>query len=56
MSSPQTPVMYASPSIDITKEIIDLYDKNSAGMSTPAPATKTPSAAGKADERSQVRL
>ena len=42
VSSPQTPVMYASPSIDITKEIIDLYDKNSAGMSTPAPASKTP--------------
>jgi len=42
VSSPQTPVMYASPSIDITKEIIDLYDKNSAGMSAPAPATKTP--------------
>jgi len=42
VSSPQTPVMYASPSIDITKEIIDLYDKNSAGMSSPAPATKTP--------------
>ena len=41
VSSPQTPVMYASPSIDITKEIIDLYDKNSAGMSTP-PAAKTP--------------
>jgi outer membrane protein len=38
VSSPQTPVMYASPSIDITKEIIDLYDKNSATMSTPAPA------------------
>lgn len=40
VSSPQTPVMYASPSIDITKEIIDLYDKNSASMSTPAPATR----------------
>ena len=40
VSSPQTPVMYASPSIDITKEIIDLYDKNSATMTTPAPATK----------------
>jgi outer membrane protein len=46
VSSPQTPVMYASPSIDITKEIIDLYDKNSATMSTPAPANKpaTPAA------------
>jgi len=40
VSSPQTPVMYASPSIDITKEIIDLYDKNSAAMSTPAPVNK----------------
>src|SRR6266403_6291619 len=40
VSSPQTPVMYASPSIDITKEIIDLYDKNSATMSTPPPANK----------------
>jgi outer membrane protein len=40
VSSPQTPVMYASPSIDITKEIIDLYDKNSATMSTPPPVNK----------------
>ena len=31
VSSPQTPVLYASPSIDITKEIIELYDKNTAG-------------------------
>ena len=45
VSSPQTPVMYASPSIDITKEIIDLYDKNSASMSTPAPAAKPPTPA-----------
>lgn len=39
VSSPQTPVLYASPSIDITKEIIDLYDQSSAAMSTPKPAT-----------------
>ena len=39
VSSPQTPVLYASPSIDITKEIIELYDKNTAsGASVPAPA------------------
>jgi outer membrane protein len=39
VSSPQTPVLYASPSIDITKEIIELYDKNTAsGASAPAPA------------------
>ena len=28
VSSPQTPLLYASPSIDITKEIIELYDKS----------------------------
>jgi outer membrane protein len=35
-----TPVIYASPSIDITKEIIELYDKSTA---SPAPATPAPS-------------
>jgi outer membrane protein len=39
VSNPQTPVLYASPSIDITKEIIELYDKNTVGASTSAPAT-----------------
>ncbi len=40
VSSPQTPVLFASNTIDITKDIIDLYDKNSApGTATPA-ATK----------------
>ena len=43
VSSPQTPVLYASPSIDITKEIIELYDKNTAG-SAPAPTTSAPAA------------
>jgi outer membrane protein len=44
VSSPQTPVLYASPSIDITKEIIELYDKNTTGGSAPtsAPAPKAP--------------
>ncbi|HEX5229595.1 MAG TPA: OmpH family outer membrane protein [Bryobacteraceae bacterium] len=45
VSSPQTPVLYASPSIDITKEIIELYDKNTGGggaAATPAPAPKAP--------------
>jgi outer membrane protein len=40
VSSPQTPVFYASPTIDITKEIVDLYDKSSASLSNPAPATQ----------------
>jgi outer membrane protein len=35
VSNPQTPVMYASASVNITKDIIDLYDKtNPGGAST----------------------
>ena len=44
VSSPQTPVLYASPSIDITKEIIELYDKNASSASAPAPAAPAPKA------------
>lgn len=39
VSSPQTPVVFAADTIDITKEIIDLYDKNA-----PAPITSAPAA------------
>lgn len=45
VSSPQSPIFYASPSIDITKEIIELYDQSTAQLSSPkpaAPATGTP--------------
>ncbi len=43
VSNPQTPVLYASPSIDITKEIIELYDKNTAaGASAPTPTAPKP--------------
>jgi outer membrane protein len=48
VSNPQAQVvLYASPSVDITKEIIELYDKNSGGGSTsaPTPTTKAPAAA-----------
>ena len=38
VSSPQTPVLYASPSVDITKEIIELYDKSVAQGNAPAPS------------------
>jgi outer membrane protein len=40
ISSQQSPVVYATNSIDITSDIIALYDKNSpaAGAATPAPA------------------
>jgi outer membrane protein len=40
VSNPQSPVFYASPSIDITKEIIELYDQSAAALSNPAPAAK----------------
>jgi outer membrane protein len=39
-----TPVVYASPSIDITKEVIELYDKSTASTSAPAPTTSAPAA------------
>ena len=38
VSNPQTPVMYASETIDITKEVIDLYDKNVPMGAAAAPA------------------
>lgn len=44
VSNPQTPVLYASPSIDITKEIVELYDKSTAAMSAPAPRAPAPGA------------
>jgi outer membrane protein len=51
VSSPQSPILYASPSIDITKEIIELYDQSTAAMSAPAtsakPAAAPPAAAPK---------
>lgn len=38
VSNPQTPVLFASNTIDITRDIIALYDKNSAASSGSAPA------------------
>jgi outer membrane protein len=50
LSSPQTPVLYASNSIDITGDIVALYDKQQAGASAgtapaPKPAAPKPAAA-----------
>lgn len=39
VSSPQTPVLYASNAIDITREIVELYDKSQASGATPAEPT-----------------
>ena len=47
-SNPNTPLLYASSSIDITQDIISLYDKTSANgaplptSGTPAPKTSAP--------------
>jgi outer membrane protein len=45
-SSQQTPVIYEAPAIDITQDIIKLYDQNypvkSVAASKPAPATPKP--------------
>jgi outer membrane protein len=46
VSSQQTPVIYAANSIDITQDIIALYDKNAPSASTSnKPATPPPAAA-----------
>jgi outer membrane protein len=49
-SNPSTPVLWASTGIDITQDIIALYDKSSSNggpVVTPAaPATKTPATPG----------
>jgi outer membrane protein len=36
VSSPQTPVLFASNTIDITKDIIELYDKAASAMAVPS--------------------
>lgn len=47
VSNPQSPVLFASNTIDITREVIGLYDKNSgsAAPATSAPKTAPPAAA-----------
>jgi len=43
VSSPQTPVLYAANSVDITNDIVALYDKNSPTAAAPAaPAVSRP--------------
>ena len=45
VSNPNTPVLYASNTVDITKDIIDMYDKSSP--TPPASSTKSAPAAPK---------
>ena len=44
VSNPQTPVLYASNTIDVTKDVIDLYDKNTP--SAPLTGVPRPAAGG----------
>jgi outer membrane protein len=46
ISNPQTPVLFASSTIDLTKDIIELYDKNApaAASTSPAPGAAPPAA------------
>jgi outer membrane protein len=44
VSSQQTPVLWAANGIDITKEIVDLYDKNAPAASAPASKPSTSAA------------
>lgn len=43
-SSQQTPVLFASNTIDITRDIIELYDKNAPSAPAQAPAARPPAA------------
>ncbi|MEO7650077.1 MAG: OmpH family outer membrane protein [Bryobacteraceae bacterium] len=40
VSSQQTPVLYAANGIDITNDIVGMYDKNAPGGAAPPPAPK----------------
>jgi outer membrane protein len=44
VSSQQTPVLWAANGIDITKEIVDLYDKNAPAAGAPAPKSSSSAA------------
>jgi outer membrane protein len=44
VSSQQTPVLWAANGIDITKEIVDMYDKNAPAAGAAAPKSSTSAA------------
>jgi outer membrane protein len=45
VSNPQTPVLFASNTIDITKQVIELYDQNAPAPAAAAPASQAPPSA-----------
>ena len=42
VSNPQTPVLYASNAVDITKDIIELYDKSAPSLPAANPTNSAP--------------
>ncbi len=56
ISSPQTPVIWASNTLDITNEVIKMYDANSPStMTTPAPTKSAAPAAPAAPKTTPVK-
>ena len=47
ISNQNTPVMFASNNIDVTQEIVGLYDKNSPGLTSATGGAGTPSVGGR---------
>lgn len=45
VGSPQSPVLFISPTIEITNEIVALYDKNAPGAAAPSTPAVRPAAA-----------
>lgn len=45
VSNPQTPVLYANPGTNITKNLVDAYNAESPAVAAPKPATKPAGAA-----------
>lgn len=54
-ANPQSPIVFASPTIDITQAVIDLYDKNSAPPAAGAAAPAAPPAAPPAKKTPPVK-
>ena len=48
VSNPQTSVLWRATAVDITTEIVALYDKTNPVSAAPAPAAKAPAASGPA--------
>ncbi|HWX56816.1 MAG TPA: OmpH family outer membrane protein [Verrucomicrobiae bacterium] len=48
VSAPQSPILFASPTVIITKDLVDAYNTEAPAAAAKAPATGTPRSAGAA--------